>query len=70
MGNFGIFDSTILIKILFPKGVVDGERPLKAHHNSLKFSMGKLSPPFSHCVFSIAAAGGGFDQYRYLKRKR
>jgi hypothetical protein len=26
---FGIVDSTILINFLFPKGVVDGERPLK-----------------------------------------
>jgi hypothetical protein len=29
MLSFGIFDSAILISFLFPKGVVDGERPLK-----------------------------------------
>ena len=29
MVTFGIFDSTILIKILFPKGGVEGGNPLK-----------------------------------------
>jgi hypothetical protein len=33
--TFGIFDSTILIKILSLKGVVDGERPLKFLDKSL-----------------------------------
>jgi hypothetical protein len=30
MVTFGIVNSTILINFLFPKGVVDGERPLKS----------------------------------------
>jgi hypothetical protein len=34
---FGIFDSTILTSFLFPKGVVDGERPLKIPQYKLEF---------------------------------